>query len=70
MFVDQRLTRSFTMADGEWHSERIDIQQSGARRFHQIDLQIRQPAVLEDIDSRSRRGSQVGDREIMPKPDA
>ncbi len=68
VFVDGRLTRSIRIADGEWRSERIDTPQGGTRRFHQIDLQIRQTAFLEDVDSRSRRGVQVGDWAIMPKP--
>jgi len=68
LFVNEHLTRSFTIADSEWRSERIELPQNGTRRFYQIDLLIKPPAILEDVDSRSRRGLQVGDWEIMPKP--
>jgi O-antigen ligase len=68
VFVDGRFARTIRLADGEWRSERVDIEQPAARRFHQIDLQVRQPVFLEDAGARSRRGVQVGHREIMPKP--
>ncbi|HKY22382.1 MAG TPA: O-antigen ligase family protein [Vicinamibacterales bacterium] len=68
VFVDRRLTRSLRLTDSDWRSERIDLRESGARGFHQIDLQVKSPTILDDVESRSRRGIQLGDWEIMPKP--
>jgi O-antigen ligase len=68
VFVDDAMIETVTLTDRAWQTAGIDLPADRARRFHQIDLRIRE-AESDDTPADTRRDAvEIGNWEIITKP--
>jgi len=67
VFVDGKPGEDVTIAGRDWQTMNVELPPNPAKRFHQLDLQIR-PSDRSEILERGPAPVEVGNWEIITKP--